>query len=238
METKRENTKQLISKARPLIILLAILFLVSLAADQAWAQQKKKQAGKKARAQQFIDEDGDGFNDLLPDDDGDGIPNMIDPDYKGHSAESLYMHRYMNGQTIEAERHRYQDMNQHGEPGQYGPNDSTGHGQGDGRGGHHGNPDSGNQGGNQDGQGGQGGQGGNGGGEGDGGNGGGPGVNPGGGSGAGQSGNVASGQSGNRQSGANVSGQKDNRKGVNDNQPRDPEPKKGQGNQGGRGGHQ
>jgi len=30
---------------------------------------------------QFIDEDGDGFNDLAPDADGDGIPNGLDPDY-------------------------------------------------------------------------------------------------------------------------------------------------------------
>ncbi len=29
----------------------------------------------------FVDEDGDGFNDLAPDEDGDGIPNGLDPDY-------------------------------------------------------------------------------------------------------------------------------------------------------------
>ena len=29
----------------------------------------------------FIDENGDGFNDLAPDADGDGIPNGMDPDY-------------------------------------------------------------------------------------------------------------------------------------------------------------
>ena len=29
----------------------------------------------------FIDENGDGFNDLAPDADGDGIPNGCDPDY-------------------------------------------------------------------------------------------------------------------------------------------------------------
>ncbi len=31
----------------------------------------------------FVDLDGDGFNDLAPDDDGDGIPNRIDPDFTG-----------------------------------------------------------------------------------------------------------------------------------------------------------
>jgi len=30
---------------------------------------------------EFIDEDGDGFNDLAPDADGDGIPNYADDDY-------------------------------------------------------------------------------------------------------------------------------------------------------------
>ena len=29
----------------------------------------------------FLDENGDGFNDLAPDADGDGIPNGVDPDY-------------------------------------------------------------------------------------------------------------------------------------------------------------
>lgn len=29
----------------------------------------------------FLDEDGDGFNDLAPDADGDGIPNGLDPDF-------------------------------------------------------------------------------------------------------------------------------------------------------------
>ncbi len=31
----------------------------------------------------FVDEDGDGFNDLAPDADGDGIPNGQDEDYEG-----------------------------------------------------------------------------------------------------------------------------------------------------------
>ena len=30
---------------------------------------------------EFIDENGDGFNDLAPDADGDGIPNSLDEDY-------------------------------------------------------------------------------------------------------------------------------------------------------------
>ena len=126
------------------IIIIVSLFM--LFAVNSTLAQDKAQTKEKSQIQQFVDEDGDGFNDLLPDHDGDGIPNLIDPDFKGHSAESLYMHRYMHGQTIEAERNRFRHTYQHGEPGQYGPSDSTGHGQGDGTGDHHGNPGSGNEG--------------------------------------------------------------------------------------------
>ena len=42
----------------------------------------------------FIDEDGDGFNDLAPDADGDGIPNGMDPDYVRPEDGSGAQHRY------------------------------------------------------------------------------------------------------------------------------------------------
>ena len=35
----------------------------------------------------FIDLNGDGFNDNAPDDDGDGIPNGLDPDYIKHAKD-------------------------------------------------------------------------------------------------------------------------------------------------------
>jgi hypothetical protein len=35
----------------------------------------------RQRAQNFVDKNGDGYNDNAPDDDGDGIPNGLDPDY-------------------------------------------------------------------------------------------------------------------------------------------------------------
>ncbi len=35
-----------------------------------------------AQTQVFVDEDGDGYNDLAPDHDGDGIPNGLDPDWR------------------------------------------------------------------------------------------------------------------------------------------------------------
>ena len=64
---------------------------------------------------QFIDEDGDGFNDLAPDADGDGIPNGQDPDYV----------RPEDG-TGSQLRHQY------GKPGEVGDN-VKGFGQGNGK---------------------------------------------------------------------------------------------------------
>jgi hypothetical protein len=163
-----KNKKMILTDIRYHIwLFIAISFILITIFPISIQAQDDKSVKKQTAAQQFVDEDGDGFNDLLPDSDGDGIPDMIDPDFKGNSAESLYMHRYMNGQTIEAERNQFQHMFQHGEQGQYGPNDSTGHGMHDGLGGgHHGGegdgPDSGGQGGRGNGGQGGGGQGGNG----------------------------------------------------------------------------
>jgi len=46
-------------------------------------EQVKTQEAKQ-HSQQFVDNDGDGFNDNAPDHDGDGIPNGLDPDWKKH----------------------------------------------------------------------------------------------------------------------------------------------------------
>ena len=42
----------------------------------------------------FVDEDGDGFNDLAPDADGDGIPNGLDPDYVRPEDGTGNQHQY------------------------------------------------------------------------------------------------------------------------------------------------
>ncbi len=52
---------------------------VSPAIDRS--KRKKDRQGRSRRRACFIDEDGDGFNDLAPDADGDGIPNGLDSDY-------------------------------------------------------------------------------------------------------------------------------------------------------------
>jgi hypothetical protein len=113
----------------------------------------------------FIDEDGDGFNDLLPDSDGDGVPDALDPDSRGHYSDTLGNGRQMHvrADSMRMEHHRMADdslhmrMHEgpgmygpggfgdpgqfHGEPGQYGPGDSSMHGgmcPDDSMGGHHG----------------------------------------------------------------------------------------------------
>ncbi len=61
-------------KTRLALTVLAILALTALA-SLASAQSYGYGVGG------FVDENGDGFNDLAPDVDGDGIPNGLDPDY-------------------------------------------------------------------------------------------------------------------------------------------------------------
>ncbi len=41
----------------------------------------------------FVDLDGDGFNDNAPDQDGDGIPNGLDPDYVKHAQDGTGMQK-------------------------------------------------------------------------------------------------------------------------------------------------
>ncbi len=46
-------------------------------------KQVQQQNQERNREQHnFVDKDGDGYNDNAPDHDGDGIPNGLDPDYK------------------------------------------------------------------------------------------------------------------------------------------------------------
>lgn len=66
------------------ILLATAVALLSLLASSAWAQENDPVVPGQGNGNgvcQFIDLDGDGFNDLAPDADGDGIPNGLDPDY-------------------------------------------------------------------------------------------------------------------------------------------------------------
>jgi hypothetical protein len=60
-----------------LMALALVLGFAFLGTDTANAQLH----GNGYNVGGFVDDDGDGFNDLAPDDDGDGIPNGQDPDY-------------------------------------------------------------------------------------------------------------------------------------------------------------
>nr|MEE4268085.1 hypothetical protein [Candidatus Krumholzibacteria bacterium] len=86
---------------RPMIFLM-IMSALTLLASGALAQDTDPVTnpgggfgpGDGSGECQFIDEDGDGFNDLAPDHDGDGIPNGLDPDYvrpeDGTGAQNQY----------------------------------------------------------------------------------------------------------------------------------------------------
>lgn len=66
-------------------LIISALGIVALAAIGAPADAQtarpEDRPGHGAQVRAFLDEDGDGFNDLAPDADGDGIPNGLDPDY-------------------------------------------------------------------------------------------------------------------------------------------------------------
>lgn len=59
-------------------LLAALMTLLAVAAN---AQDPATNPGNGNGVGGFIDEDGDGYNDLAPDADGDGIPNGQDEDY-------------------------------------------------------------------------------------------------------------------------------------------------------------
>jgi hypothetical protein len=119
-----------------LSILALVMAITVFTADNASAQTR----GNGYTVRGFVDENGDGFNDLAPDADGDGIPNGQDPDYNrpqdgsgsrngnggnignGGGGVCLYQNWY---------GHMYQLIfGNHGETrgGGYGPGDGTGNG--------------------------------------------------------------------------------------------------------------
>jgi hypothetical protein len=62
------------------LFVLAVMAALILMVASAYSQEFDPGHGNGVC--NFIDEDGDGFNDLAPDADGDGIPNGLDPDYE------------------------------------------------------------------------------------------------------------------------------------------------------------
>ena len=115
-------------------LLAALLIVIAAAAN---AQDFGPGSGNGVC--QFIDEDGDGFNDLAPDADGDGIPNGLDPDYvkpaDGTGNQFKWAQAYgelfrkVFGQDVDVA------MKTAAGQGHYGPGDGTGDCIGDGTGG-------------------------------------------------------------------------------------------------------
>lgn len=91
----------------------------------------KKAPGHEIGVNGFLDEDGDGFNDLLPDSDGDGVPDALDPDFRGRRGDSLGNRQQGPPPLPDSGGRRHDrnpgEMGPHGEPGMFGPGDTTGH---------------------------------------------------------------------------------------------------------------
>jgi hypothetical protein len=127
----------LVVKCFAFCVILLMTLLIQPQLSPVFAQNSPGVGG-------FLDEDGDGFNDLMLDGDGDGVPDAIDPDFRGHRADSSFMHQHMYDQgDSTGMMHRmtngdFMNMEMHGEPGMYGPGDSTMHGMHGDDGGHYG----------------------------------------------------------------------------------------------------
>ena len=87
MKAKRYNSR--------IYMTVILLLTVSLYAQDTTKVKSQTKAQEKAQnevqqkmqnniqhGRNFVDENGDGYNDNAPDHDGDGIPNGLDPDYK------------------------------------------------------------------------------------------------------------------------------------------------------------
>ena len=64
------------------VLLLLLLFGVATVCPSPARAQDGHDSEPESGLCRFVDEDGDGFNDLAPDHDGDGIPNGLDPDFQ------------------------------------------------------------------------------------------------------------------------------------------------------------
>ena len=125
-----------------LVLMVGLMATASLAQDEGeGAEKPDNEPGKGHGVCQFVDEDGDGFNDLAPDADGDGIPNGLDPDYVKPEDGTGLQYKWgesdeLFGHFGEGEASGDMVMNQYG-PGDgtgeaVGPNDGTGFGPGEG----------------------------------------------------------------------------------------------------------
>ena len=78
------------------VFMILLVLLIGILASGVYAQQFGP--GQDQGIGGFVDEDGDGFNDLCPDDDGDGIPNRLDEDYEQPMHQYRWGYQHRNGQ--------------------------------------------------------------------------------------------------------------------------------------------
>lgn len=72
--------------------IIVVFFISPLnAQDTTKVKEKEQEQNQIKHGPKFVDEDGDGFNDNAPDHDGDGIPNGLDPDYKGQGKKKKFV---------------------------------------------------------------------------------------------------------------------------------------------------
>jgi len=64
------------------MIILVFGIIISFTYPSIAQDTTKTKNEETKKGQNFIDEDGDGYNDNAPDHDGDGIPNGLDPDWR------------------------------------------------------------------------------------------------------------------------------------------------------------
>ena len=83
------------------ISFIYIFIFLTLNSITVFAQDTTKTT-VAAQTQTFVDEDGDGYNDLAPDHDGDGIPNGLDPDWRKMKRKRAHQSQFVdsNGDGI------------------------------------------------------------------------------------------------------------------------------------------
>jgi hypothetical protein len=109
-----------------LISLLLVLGLAVAANAQGFGSGLNNGTG----VCQFVDEDGDGFNDLAPDADGDGIPNGLDPDYVPAADGTGAGHQYGQVSQLDNLSKSMSQFKGLFKGAGYGPGDGTGTGSG------------------------------------------------------------------------------------------------------------
>ena len=81
-------------------VMISLVAMIFLAPDLQAQDTIRNRQSQQARNQEFVDLDGDGYNDNAPDHDGDGIPNRLDPDWKRRNRRGQAEFIDLNGDGI------------------------------------------------------------------------------------------------------------------------------------------